>query len=134
MILDTQFIGALVDGDTDARRKATEIDELRTPARVPTAVVWETYTGVGNVASDQTADQLRGLYERLLSTRPIIELTPEVSRQAGELNGKHRQSDSLSELDGADSIVATHGLRRDEPVVSNDRDFQDVDGLSVISY
>ena len=134
MILDTQFLGALVDGDTDARRKATEIDELRVPARVPTAVVWEAYTGVGNVASDRTADQLRGLYERLLATRPIIDLTLKVSRHAGELNGKHRQSDSLSELDGADSIVAAHGLRRDEPVVSNDRDFQDVEGLSVVTY
>jgi len=134
MILDTQFLGALVDGDTDARRKATEIDELRVPARVPTAVVWEAYTGIGNVAPGRTADRLRGLYERLLATRPIVDLTPEVSRHAGELNGKHRQSDSLSELDGADSIVAAHGLRRDEPVVSNDRDFQDVDGLSVITY
>ena len=134
MILDTQFLGALVDGDTDARRKATEIDELRVPARVPTAVVWEAYTGIGNVAPDRTADRLRGLYERLLATRPIVDLTPEVSRRAGELNGKHRQSDSLPELDGADSIVAAHGLRRDEPVVSNDRDFQDVDGLSVITY
>ena len=130
----TRVLGALVDGDADARRKATVIDELRVPARGPTAVVWEAYTGIGNVASDRTADQLRGLYERLLATRPIVDLTPEVSRHAGEVNGKHRQSDSLSELDGADSIVAAHGLHRDEPVVSNDRDLRDVEGLSVVTY
>jgi hypothetical protein len=69
-----------------------------------------------------------------LVTRPTVDPTPEVSRHAGELNGKHRQSDSLSELDGVDSIVAAHGLHRDEPVVSNDRDFRDVEGLSVVTY
>lgn len=43
-------------------------------------------------------------------------------------------SDRLSDLDGADSIVAAHGLLLDEPVVSNDEDFQDVDGLDVVTY
>lgn len=43
-------------------------------------------------------------------------------------------SDRLAALDGADSVVAAHGLLLDEPVVSNDQDFQDVDGLEVVTY
>jgi predicted nucleic acid-binding protein len=44
------------------------------------------------------------------------------------------KSDRLSDLDGADSIVAAHGLLLDEPILSNDGDFQDVEGLDVVTY
>ncbi len=134
MILDTQYLGALVDQNERAREKASELDASGVPTRVPTAVLWEAYTGIGNVASNQTARQLQELYERLLASRSAVDLTPEVARRAGELNGEHRRSDTLKRLDGADSIVAAHGLLLDEPVVSNDSDFQDVDNLEVVTY
>lgn len=134
MILDTQYLGALVDGDTAARTKAAELERQRVAIRVPTAVVWEAYTGIGNAGSGETAQQLRDLYDKLVTSRSTIDLTPEVSRRAGGLNGKHLQSDSLAVLDGADSIVAAHGLILDESVVSNDGDFLDVEGLEVVTY
>lgn len=134
MILDTQYLGALVDGDPAAREKAEELDEQVVPTRVPTAVVWEAYTGVGNVVPAEEGEKLRDLYERLLASRLIVDLSPEVARRAGELNGEHLNSDVLNELDGADSVVAAHGLLLDEPVVSNDSDFQSVEGLEVVSY
>ncbi|QKY20324.1 PIN domain-containing protein [Halolamina sp. CBA1230] len=133
MILDTQYLGALVDGDAGAREKATELDAKPVPTRVPTAVVWEAYTGIGNADID-AADELRALYERLLASRSTLDLAPEVARRAGELNGEHLRSDELAELDGADSVVAAHGLLLDEAVVSNDADFRDVDGLDVVTY
>lgn len=37
-------------------------------------------------------------------------------------------------LTHARSLVAVHGLLREEPVVSNDADFQDVEGLTVVTY
>ena len=134
MILDTQFLGALVDGSDGARAKAAEIDDRQVPTRVPAAVVWEAYTGIGNAASAETARQLRGLYERLLGNHSTVALTPDVSRRAGELNGRHLKSDTPPDLDGTDSIVAAHGLLLDEPILSNDGDFRDVDGLEVIAY
>jgi tRNA(fMet)-specific endonuclease VapC len=133
MILDTQYLGALVDGDAAAREKAAELDAKPVPTRVPTAVVWEAYTGIGNADID-AADELRALYERLLASRSTVDLSPEVARRAGELNGEHLRSDTLAELDGADSVVAAHGLLLDEAVVSNDADFRDVDGLDVVTY
>lgn len=134
MILDTQYLGSLVDGDEAAREKAAELDSRNVPTRVPTAVVWEAYTGIGNAVPAETAEQLRQLYGRLLASCSTADLTPEVARRAGELNGNHLRSDTVTELDGADSIVAAHGLLLDEPVVSNDSDFQDVEGLEVITY
>jgi predicted nucleic acid-binding protein len=134
MILDTQYLGALADGDDAARQKAREIEESMRPTRIPTAVIWEVYTGIGNAPLAAQEDELRGLYEQLVANRPTVDLSPAVARRAGELNGTHMRSDEKSSLDGADSVVAAHALRFDEAVVSNDSDFEDVDGLDVETY
>ena len=134
MILDTQYLGALVDRNEDARAKAAELEEKEIPIRIPTAVVWEAYTGIGNAADAETAEQLRTLSERLIASRPTLDLTPQGARRAGELNGNHIKSDLTAQLDGADSVVAAHGLLLNEPVISNDSDFQGVEGLEVVTY
>lgn len=134
MLLDTQYLSALVDGDEAVRSEAEELDAEGVPTRIPTVVLWDAYTGIGNVASDAVGDQLRGLYERLQRSRSTVDLTPTVARKAGSLSRKHIRSDTLTELDGADSVVAAHGLLHEEPVVSNDTDFRDIEGLAVITY
>lgn len=134
MIVDTQYLGALADQNAAAREKAEELRDAAVPVRVPTAVVWEAYTGIGNIASDSDAAALRSLYERLLQSHSSLDMSPNVATRAGELNGTHMNSDTLTQLDGADSIVAAHGLLLDEPVISNDSDFQDVERLEVVTY
>jgi predicted nucleic acid-binding protein len=134
VILDSNYLGALVDNKPSALELAEEFEQRDVPTRVPTAVVWESYSGVASVGSVDVVDELRGLYERFLASRSTTDLTDNVARRAGTLNGRHMASDELPELDGVDSIVAAHGLVLDEPVVSNDRAFQDVDGLDVVLY
>lgn len=134
MILDTQYLGKLADGDDAAREKARELGESVVPTRVPTVVVWEVYTGIGNAPLEEKREKLRALYERLIASRSTIDLSPEVARRAGELKREHMNSDVAKELDGADPLIAAHGLLLDEPVVSNDSDFRDVEGLEVITY
>lgn len=134
MILDSNYLGALVDNKPSALELAEEFEQRDVPTRVPTAVVWESYSGVASAGSADVVDELRGLYERLLESRPTTALTDDVARRAGTLNGRHMASDALPELDGVDSIVAAHGLLLGEPVVSNDGAFQDVDGLDVVRY
>ncbi|MFB6157464.1 MAG: PIN domain-containing protein [Haloferacaceae archaeon] len=134
MILDTQYLGSLADRQEAAREVARDLTARQVPTRVPTAVIWEAYTGINNAADDDLAGRLRSRYEQLVASRGTVDLTPAVARRAGELNGKHMTSDQLADLDGADSVVASHGLLLNEPVVSNDSDFQDVDGLDVITY
>lgn len=134
MILDSEFLGSLVDQDPAAREKARQLDRQTVPKHIPAAVLWETYTGIGNATDEQTATRLQERYQQLSTARSILQLTPEVARRAGILNGQHMASDERSTLDGVDSIVAAHGLARGEPVVSNDTDFRDVEGLSVVTY
>lgn len=133
MILDTEFLGSLVEQKPAAKQKAAELDASGVPTRVPAMVTWEVYYGISNAPADHR-DVLEAGYEKLFQSFPVVELDDSLARKAGRLRGEHARSDSLATLDGADSSVAATALSLDEPVVSNDADFQDVDGLDVETY
>ena len=131
MILDTNFLVDLRDDDEDARTKSAELDAEGLPLRLPSIVVWELYFGVG--AGADTVNNRRA-YERLIANKPVVALDGTLARRAGVLMGTHRASDTKPNLDPGDSIVAATGLKYDEAVVTNDGDFEHVDGLRVESY
>ena len=133
MILDTEFLGNLVEQTPTAKQKAGELDATGIPTRVPAMVTWELYYGVSK-APEPKRHTVRDGYEKLLQSLPVVETDASLARKAGTLRGRHTRSDSLPNLDGADSMVAATGLTLDEPVVSNDEDFKDVDGLTVETY
>lgn len=133
MILDTQFLGELVEQREAARAMAADLEDRKAVLRVPSMVVWEVYYGVEN-APESKREVLQSGYEKLFRALPVVDLNDELARRAGELRGRHARSSSLRNLDGADSAVAATALSYDEPVVSNDRDFEDVDGLDVATY
>lgn len=134
MILDSEYLGSIVDQVDAALDLAEDLDTRPVPCRIPTAVVWETFSGAETAGGRRAARDLRGVYEMLFAGRSMLPLSEGVARRAGTLNGKHQRSDQLATLDGVDSMVAAHGLALSEPVVSNDRDFQDVEGLEVVTY
>lgn len=133
MILDTEFLGSLVEQTPAARRQAHVLDDRDAPVRVPAMVVWEVYYGVSN-APEPKRNTLETGYEKLFRSFPVVEMNDELARTAGRIRGRHARSDALANLDGADSAVAATALSFDEPVVSNDNDFEDVNGLVVETY
>jgi len=134
VILDTEFLGNLIAQKDDARQKSREIERQGVPEHVPSAVYWELFYGLGKLVENESKHhRLRTAYENLIRSKPVIELDEAVARRSGTLRGAHELSNRRN-LDGADSIVAAHGLISNEPVVSNDGDFQDVDGLDVETY
>lgn len=128
MILDTEFLIELDDGNQAAREKAAELEAANVPLRVPTIVIQELYVGVG--AGSQSFENARK-YEALIANKPVVEMDENIARQAGALEGRHIASDSKPALGPGDAIVAATGLQYNEAVVTNDRDFTHVDGLSV---
>jgi tRNA(fMet)-specific endonuclease VapC len=129
MILDTQFLIRVAAEDPDALAMAREMQTL--PNRIPTGVVFEIFDSVGRGA-DPVSNQRA--HKQLLSQHPVVDLTEDIARRAGVLHGTHAASDEKRDLDGVDAMVAATGLALNEPVVSNDSDFQDVDGLAVETY
>ena len=134
MILDTNYVGALVERDQGALSLSRETDDSAEPVRLPSAVVWELFYGLGKLDDADYATSLRRKYAGIIGGTTTVDVDDRIARRAGTLRGRHAASDTLSDLDGVDSIVAAHGIVLNEPVASNDADFQDVDGLDVVTY
>ncbi|WP_251341533.1 PIN domain-containing protein [Haloplanus halophilus] len=134
MIVDTNYLGDLVERDPAALEVSRQADASAEPIRLPTAVIWELFYGLGKIEDADYATSLRRKYSAIIQGTVSVELDDHIARRAGTLRGKHKASDRLKDLDGADSVVAAHGLILNEPVVSNDGDFQDIEGLDVITY
>jgi tRNA(fMet)-specific endonuclease VapC len=131
MILDTNYLIALRDDDESAEAKSGQLEATGLPLRLPSIVIWELYFGVG--AGTDTVSNQRA-YEKLIANKPVAPLDGNLARRAGILMGTHRASNTKPNLDPGDSIVAATGLKYNEPVVTDDNDFESVDGLRVESY
>ena len=134
MILDTNFIGDLKSQNSAARKKAKKLERSDKPLRIPTIVGFELYISVGKVNKTKYIIKDLRAYKRLINNKPSAELTETIGRIAGILEGIHQRSDEKPELGPGDAIVAATGIYYDEPVVTADSDFDDVEGLTVESY
>jgi predicted nucleic acid-binding protein len=131
MILDTNFLGALYADDPGAIELAEEIESKGLPARIPTAVIFEVFYGIEGA---DNPDQLQSEYELLFASKPRTALTERVARRAGRFLSRSESSNTDRNLDLVDAMVAGTGLDYDEPVVTNDQAYQDVEGLAVRTY
>lgn len=131
MILDTEFLISLRAEETPAETLASELETSGVPTRIPTIVIEELYVGVGagSLPNENARD-----FEALVANNPVVPLDENVSRRAGAIEGLHLTSDSKPDLGPGDAIVAATGLTYNEAVVTNDRDFEGVDGLQVELY
>lgn len=128
MILDTEFLIALDDQDPAAIQKKDELQATGAALRVPTVVIQELYVGVGAGAQSFANAQK---YEALVANLPVVELDETIARQAGALQGLHIASETKPNLGDTDAVIAATGLQYTEPVVTDDEDYEHVDGLSV---
>ena len=131
MILDTEFLISLRAGEAEAVDLAAELEANSVPTRIPTVVVQELYVGVG--AGDDATENARA-YEALVANKPVVDIDENIARRAGVLEGHHLTSDAKPTLGPGDATVAATGLVFNEPVVTNDSDFEHVDGLDVKRY
>lgn len=128
MILDTGFFIALDEGKASAIEKKDELVGSGLPQRIPSIVIQELYVSVG--AGTQSFQNVEK-YERLMRNYPVVPLDENIAKRAGALEGIHLVSDSKSNLGPGDAIVAATALQFNEPVVGEDADFGDVEGLEV---
>jgi predicted nucleic acid-binding protein len=128
MILDTGFFIALDEGKESAIEKKDELVGSGLPQRIPSIVVQELYVSVG--AGTQSFQNVEK-YEKLMANYPVVSLDENIAKRAGALEGMHLVSDSKSDLGPGDAIVAATALQFNEPVVGEDSDFGDVEGLEV---
>lgn len=131
MILDTEFLISLQAESPAALELAAEFESEGVPTRLPTIVLEELYVGVG---AGKNANENVRRYEALIAHKPTIPLDENISRHAGVLEGQHLTSDAKPTLGPGDAIIAATGLVYNEPIVTNDGDFESVDGPQVELY
>lgn len=132
MILDTSYVIALAEGDTDAVALAGEHEAAGVPRRLPAPVLSELYVSVG--AGENPTRNVRR-YEQLVGNLPTVAVDDNIARRAGVLQGQHLVSDTKPNLGIVDATVAATGLVYNEPVITADGgDFGSVDGLQVVTW
>ena len=125
----SEFLISLRTGAAGARELAAELEADSVPTRIPTVVIQELYVGVGEDATEDVR-----AYEALVANKPVVDRDDNIARWAGILEGHHPTDDAKPTLGPGDAIVAATGLVCNEPVVTNDGDFESVDGLAVEQY
>jgi Predicted nucleic acid-binding protein, contains PIN domain len=134
VIADTSFILDLVDGRDAAIEKAETLEAEGVPLVLPVMTVLELYVGVGKTAATRRERQQ---LEATLGSYPLAEMTPSVAQRAGRLLGERMAETPPGDGSGigkGDAAIAATALERDEPVLTADRQFESVPGLTVETY
>lgn len=130
MILDSSFLIDLMNGDDAAGEAAREIEGSSVPQRVPTQVVYELYVGVGY--SENASREVETI-QSVLESRPIVDLTGDVAKHAGRIDGRLRREGSR--IGQGDIKIAATAIRHDEPVITgNPEDFNRIPDVEVREY
>lgn len=130
MILDSSFLIDLMNGDEAAVEAAREIERSNVPQKVPTQVVYELYVGVGH--SENAFREAKNI-RSVLQSRPIIDFTEDVAKQAGRIDGQLRRDGSR--IGQGDIRIAATAIRHNEPVITgNPNDFNRIPDVEVREY
>jgi predicted nucleic acid-binding protein len=124
MILDTNFLIDLFDGDEDAHAKAEELHERQAMQRIPAPVLAELEYGAEHELDDEERRRIRNVSRMYSVTR----LDRNLALRAGQLMAKaDRETDGSTGADLVDAMVAAVGDVSDEPVLTDEeRDFDDL--------
>jgi predicted nucleic acid-binding protein len=96
--------------------------------------VLELYIGVGKIANTR---EERRTVEAVLDSYPLVDMTPSISRRAGQLLGERMAAADEGEGTGigkGDAAIAATALERDEPVIAGDEHFGNIPGVTHESY
>ena len=134
MIVDTSFALDLADDVEAALTKERELEAEGVPLAIPSMTVLELYIGVGKLANTR---EERQKVEAILSSYPLVDMTPSISRRAGRLLGERMADADEDEGPGigkGDAAVAATALERDEPVIAGDGHFGNISGVTHETY
>jgi predicted nucleic acid-binding protein len=101
---------------------------------IPSMMVLELYIGVRKVASTR---EERQTVEAVHDSYPLVNMTPSISRRAGQLLGERMAETDNSEgprIGKRDAAIAATALEFDEPVLAGDSHFANILGVTHENY
>ncbi|ADQ69418.1 nucleic acid-binding protein [Halogeometricum borinquense DSM 11551] len=130
MIVDTNVLIRLMQGDEDATRKIRELEDEHVPLALSSMTLFELYHSVERVDSP---DERRRKIASVIDSKPTYPADGAVMKKAGRLDG--RLTDDGRQVGIGDTVIAATALVHEEPVLTeNVAHFERIDGLEVESY
>lgn len=130
MIVDTDVLIDLMQGDERAVRRIAALEDDHVRLRISAVSLFELYHGVERV---RNAAERRTVIERVLETRETYPADGAVMKKAGRIDG--RLAAAGRAIGMGDTIVGATALVHEEPVLTrNVAHFERIDGLDVESY
>ena len=123
-IVDTCFLIDLMNGDPGAET----IPRLHNPLRTTSISSAEFLYGAKKTGKKKMYD----LSEKFLDFFPVLPFDAEAAVIYVDI--AHRLSGSGRHISSFDELIAAIALRHDEPLVTRDRHFSEIDGLEIIPY
>lgn len=123
-LLDTNAITAIFKKDADLLALITEFDLY-----LPVIVVGELFYGA---LYSQNVEQNLESYTAFISQRQVLSCDLETARQYGAISVQLRRKGR--NIPQNDVWIAALALQYDLPVITRDKHFNEVDGLTVVTW
>ncbi|MFC6904432.1 PIN domain-containing protein [Halalkalicoccus tibetensis] len=128
-LIDASFLIDYTDPEADHHEAALNyLSERDGPYFTSPVALYELYEGVAWVHGPEAIDDVE---EDLWWVEPV-EFSASIAVRAARLTCSLKRSGD--EINGADALIAATALAIDQPVLANDRHFDRIDGLDVLSY
>lgn len=129
MIVDTDVLIDVMQGDSKVTRKIAVLEEEGTPLAISTVSLFELFHGLERV---QDTEQRRQRIEAVLDGKPTREATSPIMKKAGRIDGQRTANGQAIGM--GDTIIAATGIVHEEPVLTRNVDhFERIEGLDVHS-
>ncbi|SFR67463.1 type II toxin-antitoxin system VapC family toxin [Halogeometricum limi] len=130
MIVDTNVLIRLMQGNERAMQRVRELERNHVPLTLSSMTLFELYHSIERVSNP---DQRRRQIEMVLDSRPVYPADDAVMKKAGRLDG--RLTDDGRQIGIGDSIIAATALVHEESVLTeNAEHFGRIEELDVESY
>lgn len=130
MIVDTNVLIRLMQGNERVTRAVSEFESRGTPLRLSSMTQFELFHSIERVENPK---ERRRTIEAVLDSKPIYPADETVMKKAGRIDGRLRANGRAIGI--GDAIIAATALVHEEPVLTeNVEHFERVDGIEVESY
>ncbi|MFC6906027.1 type II toxin-antitoxin system VapC family toxin [Halalkalicoccus tibetensis] len=130
MIVDTDVLIDVMQGDDRATGRIGDLESRRIPLRLSSVSLFELYHGIERVGDPANRRQR---IEAVLDSKQVYPADSAVMKKAGRIDGRLAAEGRAVGM--GDTIIAATGLVHEEPVLTRNVDhFERIDGLTVESY
>ena len=129
MILDTNFLIDLIQGDEDAMQKAEELEKQNASLKVSSATIFELYTGIER--SNKPERQKKKVRD-VVDSKKVVPINEKISSRAGRIHGE--LVNRGERIQSFDTIIAATAIQEGEKLLTNDKDYSKIDEVEVENY